>query len=246
MNIQIKLTKKMLTTTGKLNLDVDLTVDKGSFIALTGVSGSGKTTLLRCIAGLSNADSGFIRCGDDVWLDTSKKKNLPVRYRKLGFVFQDYALFPNMTLRENILYACSDRQAADLLIDLAGLGSVAGLYPHHLSGGQKQRCALLRAVSRRPKMLLLDEPFAALDAETKSIFHHELLRWKSSLDMTVLLVTHDRSEVVRLADRVVTIRNGHVESDLSHMAGCCSRSVAAKMRSGQGSSHAHAVVRTAI
>lgn len=218
--IDVKINKKLVSACGEMALNVGFSIDKGSFTALTGVSGSGKTTLLRCIAGLSDADSGFIRCGGEVWLDTSKKKKLPVRKRGIGFVFQDYALFPNMTLRRNIFYACNDIKKTDALIGMAELDGVADLYPEKLSSGQKQRCALLRAVSREPELLLLDEPFSALDADTKRLFHAELVKWREIFGFTVIMVSHDRAEVVRLAERVLTLKRGIIESDVTHKSGC--------------------------
>jgi len=224
--LEVKIIKKLISSSGEMALDVDFSIDMGSVIALTGVSGSGKTTLLRCIAGLSDSDTGFIRCGNEVWLDTSKKIKLPVRKRGIGFVFQDYALFPNMSLRQNILYACNDIKKTANLIEMAELEGVADLYPDRLSSGQKQRCALLRAVSREPELLLLDEPFSALDTDTKKIFHAELVKWRDFFGFTVIMVSHDRAEVVRLADRVLQLNRGTLESDVSHKSGCYGRTSA--------------------
>jgi molybdate transport system ATP-binding protein len=125
-----------------------------------------------------------------------------------------------MTFRENILYACGDSRRTDDFIKMAELEGISGLYPDRLSSGQKQRCALIRAVSRGPEILLLDEPFSALDGETKKIFHSELLKWRDLFDFTIVMVSHDRAEVVRLTERVIQMKNGLIESDIFHRSGC--------------------------
>jgi len=218
--IAVKLNKKLVSSTGRMSLDVDFRIEHKSFTAVTGASGSGKTTLLRCLAGLTKPESGYICSGKEIWFDSEKKKMLPARKREIGFVFQDYALFPNMTLRENIIYACGDIKRTDEFIEMAELEGVSNLHPDKLSSGQKQRCALLRAVSRGPELLLLDEPFSALDGETKKLFHSELTKWRNILGLTVIMVSHDRAEVVRLAERVIQLNNGIIESDISHRSGC--------------------------
>lgn len=218
--LEVRLNKKLISSSGSMVLDVDFKIEHNSFVAVTGVSGSGKTTLLRCIAGLIEPDSGYICSDDEIWFDSGRKKSMPVRKRNIGFVFQDYALFPNMTLRENILYACADRKRTDEFIKTAELEGVSGLHPDKLSGGQKQRCALLRAVSRGPELLLLDEPFSALDGETKNLFHGELMKWKDIFGFTVIMVSHDRAGVVRLAERMIQMKNGIIESDISFKRGC--------------------------
>ncbi len=221
--MRVAITKKLTSASGSMILDVDFDLERDSFVALTGVSGSGKTTLLRCISGLTPPDSGRIFYEGRTWFDSSTGKSVPVRKRGIGFVFQDYALFPNMTLRDNIYYACSDGKRTDEFIEMAGLGGVSELYPDKLSSGQKQRCALLRAVSRGPELLLLDEPFSALDRETKQLFHSELAKWRDMFGFSVIMVSHDRAEVVRLADRVIQLNMGRIESDVCHKKGCRDR-----------------------
>jgi len=218
--ISVKLNKELASSSGRMVLDVDFQIEHDSIVAVTGVSGSGKTTLLRCLAGLTEPDSGYISSGSETWFDSAGKKKIHARKRNTGFVFQDYALFPNMTFRENIIYACGDAGRADEFIRISGLEGVSRLYPDKLSSGQKQRCALLRAVVRGPELLLLDEPFSALDGETKKLFHTELLRWKKMFGLTVVIVSHDRSEVVKLTERVICLNNGKIESDISHRRGC--------------------------
>lgn len=218
--VEIEVKRKLVSYSGEMTLDVNFKAESGSFTAITGMSGSGKTTLLRCIAGLVMPDSGCIAFDGEVWFDSGRKISVPARKRSAGLVFQDYALFPNMTFRENILYACGDRETADTFITIAGLEGIGGLKPDKLSGGQKQRCALLRAISRRPKLLLLDEPFSALDMETRNRFHEELLRWREMFSFTVIMVSHDRAGIVRLAERVIQLNAGKIESDLSYRPGC--------------------------
>jgi molybdate transport system ATP-binding protein len=221
--IELKLNKKLISAEGNMVLDVELKIERNSFTAITGASGTGKTTLLRCIAGLAEPDAGYISCGDNIWYDSSRKILIPVRKRSIGFVFQDYALFPNMTFRENIIYACGDKKKADEFIYMADLNGVSNLYPEKLSSGQMQRCALLRAVSRGPELLLLDEPFAALDGETKKYFYNELSKWRDVFGLTIIMVSHDRAEVVRLAERVIQLKRGIIESDVSHKSNCFGR-----------------------
>ena len=151
----------MNTPQGKESLALDLNIAKGEFIALFGRSGAGKTTFLRILAGLTQPQEGYIEVGGEVWYDSRKKINLRVQQRRTGFVFQESSLFPHMTVRENLEYACDDDNAAGSIrewIDILGLKGLEGQKPDKLSGGQKQRAALARALVNRPKILLLDEP----------------------------------------------------------------------------------------
>jgi sulfate transport system ATP-binding protein len=196
---------------------VDLTVRSGELVALLGPSGSGKTTLLRAIAGLEFPDRGRIFFGDE---DASK---LSIRERRVGFVFQHYALFKHMTIAENIAFGLTvrrraerparadiDKRVADLL-ELVQLGGMGQRYPAQLSGGQRQRVALARAIAIEPRVLLLDEPFGALDAKVRK----DLRRWLRELHdrtgYTTLFVTHDQEEALELADRVVILNQGCIE-----------------------------------
>ena len=196
--------------------DVDLTIRSGELIALLGPSGSGKTTLLRIIAGLDYADTGAVSFGGVDMAGT------PLRERQIGFVFQHYALFKHMTVRENVSFGLSvlprgkrpqkwliaDR--ADELLELVQLADLGDRYPHQLSGGQRQRVALARALAIEPKVLLLDEPFGALDAKVRK----ELRQWLRELHLqtgvTTIFVTHDQEEALELADRVVIMEKGTI------------------------------------
>jgi sulfate/thiosulfate transport system ATP-binding protein len=193
--------------------DVSFEARAGEITALLGPSGSGKSTVLRMIAGLEQPDAGSIWVGDEE--HTSKTP----QERRLGFVFQHYALFRHMTVRQNVEFGLKVRKTprpdarsrVDELLDLVGLGPFGGRYPDQLSGGQRQRVALARALAPRPQVLLLDEPFGALDAHVRQ----ELRRWLDALHrelgVTSLLVTHDQEEALELASAVVVMRRGRVE-----------------------------------
>lgn len=201
---------------GPFALRVALEIAQGDFVVLTGPSGAGKTTLLRLIAGLAQPARGRVALAGQVWCDTAQGINLPVRCRPIGFVFQDYALFPNMTAAQQIAFALPDLAAparaarvAELL-QLAGLSALAGAYPARLSGGQKQRLALVRALARRPGLLLLDEPLSALDPETRARLQTDLRRMHDHFGATTVMTSHDPAEAARLADRVLRLDAGQL------------------------------------
>lgn len=210
--IHIDIEKLMHTANGPMNLKVETDIQSGELVALFGPSGAGKTTLLRILSGLLNPDKGIVKFGDTVWFDSEKKINLPPQQRNIGFMFQDYALFPNMTVEENILFAqtAKDAKAASELIDIFGLSELKKRKPAKLSGGQKQRVALARALARKPQLLLLDEPLSALDAEMRVMLQEEIRRAHELLGTTTIMVSHDLNEVFRLASHVVMIENGEI------------------------------------
>lgn len=210
--IRVRVKKLLHGFDGNFWLDVDLQVREGEFVVILGQSGSGKTTLLRSIAGLETPDEGYIEVNGQVWFDSSKGINLPPQRRSVGFVFQDYALFPNMTVLENVMYGMKkkDRERALELLRLAGLEGLADRKPEKLSGGQKQRVALLRALAREPEVLLLDEPLSALDPELRKGLQEELKTFQRKASIPALMVTHDREEALRLADRVIRIHRGRI------------------------------------
>jgi sulfate/thiosulfate transport system ATP-binding protein len=197
--------------------DVSLSIATGRFVALLGPSGSGKTTLLRIIAGLDFADCGYIRFGGE---DVTE---IPVQRRGIGFVFQSYALFRHMSVAKNISFGLDvmkrrDRPAADAvrarvdeLLDLVQLSGLGGRYPAQLSGGQRQRVALARALARNPEILLLDEPFGALDAKVRTELRTALRAIHDRLGITSIFVTHDREEAFALADDVAILNAGRIE-----------------------------------
>jgi len=188
-------------------LEVGLTLKKRSFLALFGASGSGKTTLLRIIAGLEKAE-GQIIVDNEKWLD--KKKFLPPQRREIGFMFQDFALFPNMNIIENLLYVNNDKKFAEKLLSLSGLNALKNRMPQTLSGGQKQRVALCRALMRKPKLLLLDEPFSALDTKMRENLQNEIMMFHHEFNLTTIMVSHSPEEIYKLANIMVELKNGKI------------------------------------
>ena len=195
-----------------MDLDVELTIKEHDFIALSGESGSGKTTLLRILAGLEESD-GSIEVNGELW--QGKKSSLAVQKRGIGFVFQDYALFPNMSVEKNLLYVSKDRTLAKHLLELTDLYELKDRLPTTLSGGQKQRVSLCRALMKRPKLLLMDEPLSALDPEMRMKLQHDILVLHKEFGTTTIMVSHDPSEIYRLAKRVIMLENGKVIQDAS-------------------------------
>ena len=211
--IEFSVSKRLHGADGEINLNVDVALAEGEFVTLFGQSGAGKTTLLRMLAGLTGPDRGRIVIGGEVWFDSEQHIDLPPQRREIGLVFQDYALFPNMTVRQNLAFALADKKQGirvDELIDMMQLGALQQRLPATLSGGQKQRVALARALIRRPKLLLLDEPFSALDAATRIRLQDEILRLHRNFGLTTLIVSHDLGEVYKLSDRVLLIEHGKI------------------------------------
>lgn len=200
----------MLTSEGKTMLKVDVEIPENELLCLFGHSGAGKTTLLRILAGLNNPDKGFISFNGQVWYDSAKKIYLPPQQRNVGYMFQDYALFPNMTVRKNIEFAqkIKNQEEVDKLLQLFGLETLQKQHPAKLSGGQKQRVALARALAAKPNLLLLDEPLSALDYEMRLNLQDEILKAHQMLNSVTLLVSHDKEEVHKLSTTVITLRNG--------------------------------------
>ncbi len=190
------------TFTLRLTLDVD------AAIALVGPSGAGKTTVLRAIAGLARPESGRITSGGEVWFDAAKDVSLPPDRRRVGLVFQDYALFPHLSVRRNIEYA--RHQSADEYLDRFAIRHLERARPPDLSGGERQRVALARALARDPDVLLLDEPLSALDTHTRAGVRAELHDLLRGLGIPVLLVTHDFEDAAALADRVGVLVDGEL------------------------------------
>ncbi|HIP41510.1 MAG TPA: ATP-binding cassette domain-containing protein [Campylobacterales bacterium] len=208
--IKIDINKKLHGASGEMNLNVNLEIQEGDFIALSGQSGSGKTTLLRILAGVETAE-GNIQIGNDIWQD--KKFTLAPQQRRIGFVFQDYALFPNMTVEQNLLFVKKDKVLAKHLLEMTELSELKKRLPNMLSGGQKQRVSLCRALMNRPKLLLMDEPLSALDPEMRTKLQNEILTLHKEFGTTTIMVSHDPSEIYRLASRVVLLELGQIIND---------------------------------
>jgi len=208
--IKIDIQKQLHGSNGDMLLDVDLEIKKGDFIALSGLSGSGKTTLLRILAGLEEA-KGKIEIDNNTWLD--EKIKLPTQKREIGFVFQDYALFPNMTVLENLLFVKKDLELANHLLDITELSELKKRVPSTLSGGQKQRVSLCRALMNKPKLLLMDEPLSALDPNMRTKLQNEILSLHKEFQTTTIMVSHDPSEIYRLSNRVVVLNQGKIIDD---------------------------------
>lgn len=219
-----------LRQAGPIPLDVRLDCPASEVLALLGPSGSGKTTILRAIAGLLHPQEGYVACGDAVWLDTARNINVTPQQRRIGYLFQHFALFPHLSARQNVMAALEHRpnadraaRADDLLarVHLDGLGERR---PAQLSGGQQQRVAMARALARDPAALLLDEPFSSVDRATREKLYREVAGLRRDLAMPTILVTHDLGEAAMLADRLAvlhhgqTLQTGRIGDVLAHPA----------------------------
>jgi molybdate transport system ATP-binding protein len=196
-------------TCGDFKLKVQFETQDEVF-AILGASGCGKSLTLKCIAGIEKPDSGIIKLDDEILFDSQKHINVPARKRNIGYLFQDYALFPNMTVLDNIMCGARDKQLAEEYVRRFYLEGKERLYPRQLSGGQKQRVALARMLAAQPRYLLLDEPFSALDNYLKSQLERELMELMENYGKRVILVSHDRNEVYRLTDRIAVVEEGKV------------------------------------
>ena len=214
--IQINIIKPLHTAEGTINLTVNKEIQNGDFLTLFGKSGSGKTTLLRIIAGLETPQSGEIIVDGEIWFDSSKNINLTPQKRNVGFVFQDYALFPNMTIQQNLEFALDNKKELKRvkeILNIMEIENLANMKPENLSGGQKQRVAVARTLMTNPKILLLDEPLSALDNSMRIKLQDELLAIHQRFNMTSILVSHDITEVFKLSTRVFKISSGEITED---------------------------------
>jgi molybdate transport system ATP-binding protein len=208
------------TAQGPQLFDVGFELPQGQTLAIHGPSGSGKTTLLRILAGLAPADTGYIRVAGETWLDTGRRIDLPTRHRSIGLVFQDFALFPHLTVRSQLEYALpattkkttrAARTIIDELLELMELEELQHRRPALLSGGQQQRIAIARAIARGPRLLLLDEPLSALDDEMRLKLQDYLLKIQRHYHLTTLLVSHHAADIFRLSNNVIQLKKGRVE-----------------------------------
>ena len=211
--LEVHIKHTLQTVQGAMPMDIALALPKGQILAITGPSGAAKTTLLRQIAGLLTPETGKISFENEIWLDTVSQKSVAPQLRNIGFVFQDYALFPHLTVEENMLFGLqkgSDRTIVQELLHATELTNLANRKPNQLSGGQQQRVALARALVRKPALMLLDEPFAALDYQMRYHLQDMLLKFHRLHHFTMIIVTHDVGEIFRLADQVAIIENGKI------------------------------------
>lgn len=218
MSSYIRIVKSLSSFT----IDIEISFNSGVLV-IQGESGAGKSTILNCISGLLEPDDGTIEICEKLVFDKYHKINIPAKDRRIGYLFQNYALFPNMTVEENIAYGIKNKPEyrvpktrADLLaymnsvIDNFGINPIRRMNPRKISGGEKQRVALARAIVTRPSLLLLDEPFSALDAETKTKVYAEFFQIKEKYQIPTILITHDKHECDLFADQSIFIKSGKI------------------------------------
>lgn len=203
--ITVKINKKIKTYKGNSKLSVDAVFPMGTITKVYGPSGAGKTTFLKIIAGLVTPEEGMIKAGDEFWLDTDTKINWKPQQRRVGFVFQDFALFPNMTVIEHLKYATEDQQLINRLLVMGKMESFTDHRPRHLSGGQQQRLAILRALALKPTLLLMDEAFSALDDELRESLIIDIKILLQEFGTTTIIVSHHAQETAAFADRELKI-----------------------------------------
>lgn len=211
--IEFRLEKRLNFAEGGRKLDIEIQLEKGQFVTLYGKSGAGKTSILRMLAGLLRPDAGHIQVEGQQWYDHIKNVFLAPQKRQVGFLFQDYALFPNMSVRENLVFALRKGDSDAIiqeLIELMELGELQARKPGTLSGGQQQRVALARALVQKPPLLLLDEPLSALDQEMRLKLQEYLLEIHQKYGLTTILVSHEPNEILRLSDTVYVIEQGRL------------------------------------
>ena len=195
---------------GHFTVDISFSCAGGRLLALTGQSGSGKTTIIRALAGLDQPDSGYIRFKQTHWYSSKDRIFLKARKRKVGYMFQEHTLFPHLSVRKNISFACRDEQRVTELLELLRIRHLEDSRPHQISGGERQRTALAQALASEPEVLLLDEPFSALDGITRKRLRARLLDLKRRLDIPIIMVTHDLDEARQLADEHICLEQGAV------------------------------------
>ena len=204
MGLNVHLRKRL----PHFDLRLDLSCARGSLTAVVGPSGAGKSTLIRLVAGLDTPDWGRMELGGRALFDKAAGIDVPTRKRRIGMVFQDYPLFSHLTVERNVAFSCPDQARVDALLERFGIRHLARRKPDDISGGERQRAAMCQALASDPDILLLDEPFSALDAPTRSDLRRELLHQTRGLDIPVLLVTHDLFEASELGDVIFPITDG--------------------------------------
>ena len=211
--ITVRVKKKLLSADGPIGLDVDVQIKGHEIVTLFGPSGAGKTSILRMVAGLIDPDEGYIEVNGEVWFDSKNRINKPVQQRQISFVFQDQNLFPHMTVEENLRYALQDKKDEHLIADflkMVDLLALKGQRPHLLSFGQRQRVALIRALVRKPKIFLLDEPLSSLDVPLRLKLQDDILALHRKFEVPTIFVTHDLSETFKLSHQIFFLEQGKV------------------------------------
>ena len=194
-------------------LDLSLQCNPGETVFLTGPSGSGKTTVLRCLAGLERIDSGFIHFNGKCWNDSIRGVHIGPRHRGIGFLSQGYGLFPHMTVRQNVHFGLRKPGEADTYLASMGIVHLRDKKPHEISGGERQRAALCQILASKPRLLLLDEPFSALDIENRALLREQLATEQRAMGLSVVQVTHDLSEALTSQARVIGLHQGQQSPD---------------------------------
>ena len=218
MGVYCKIYKKLHS----FDLDVEFRTDD-ELMVIEGPSGAGKTTILNCIAGIVKPDQGLISVDEKILFDYNNKVSIPAEKRNIGYLFQNYALFPNMTVKQNVLYGLKNKKEyrnkdsrkelldfADYLMETLGIVHLADRKPGRISGGERQRTALARSLVTKPSIMLLDEPFSALDADTKEIVYEEFAAFKENFKIPMILITHDHRESKLFADKIITLKEGRI------------------------------------
>ncbi|MCS3797301.1 ABC transporter ATP-binding protein [Niastella sp. OAS944] len=209
--IEFSLQKNLHTAEGEMQLHVTAKIERGQFVSLYGASGAGKTSILRMLAGFMKPDNGYIKVDHTEWYNGLLKNYLEPQQRRIGFVFQDYALFPNMNVRENLLFALGKNEPTNIvdeLLDVTGLTNLAARKIQALSGGQQQRVALARAIAKKPAILLLDEPLSAIDSVMRAQLQDTLREIHKRYALTTILVSHNTDEIIKLSDVVIQLEQG--------------------------------------
>ena len=220
----------------KLNyfdLDINFSCFPEELLAMIGPSGSGKTSIIRMIAGLETPDEGRISYGNEVWFDSSQKIYVAPQKRHLGYVFQDYTLFPHLTLRENAAFATRNRKRADDLLDMFGISHLRDRKPNMVSGGERQRCAICQTLAHNPRVLLLDEPFSALDFMNRRKLREDVKLLRNKMIFPVIYVTHDIAEAFALADNLLPIVEGKIDNGWLQRSISCAPSTGAPAKAAR-------------
>lgn len=204
MTISASLKKKLQY----FDLEISFSCASENMMVMIGPSGGGKTTVIRMLAGLTSPDEGRVVFGDEIWFDSVRRINVAPQKRRLAYVFQDYTLFPHLNLYENAAFAAVDKKEIEGLFDLFKISHLQKRKPHMVSGGERQRCAICQALARHPRLLLLDEPFSALDVITRRGLREELKGLKDTLSCPIIYVTHDINEALFLADEILPVVDG--------------------------------------